>query len=195
MHIESRIALIEGSFAKLKLHKLQFTEYFYNHLFEKNPELQPLFSQTTLKAQSKKLYAALVLLVENLRHPEELERVLLPLGKRHKEYGVIPSHYSIIGAALLESLRHFLKEEGTPEVMEAWEKTLEDVSNAMLTGAGEVIVKTAPTTKTVLIAEQSDGKMESSQNNTYELIENSFKKVKKYKDEFPLTFYKQNIIL
>ena len=142
MHIESRIALIEGSFAKLKLHKLQFTEYFYNHLFEKNPELQPLFSQTTLKAQSKKLYAALVLLVENLRHPEELERVLLPLGKRHKEYGVIPSHYSIIGAALLESLRHFLKEEGTPEVMEAWEKTLEDVSNAMLTGAGEVIVKT-----------------------------------------------------
>jgi len=190
MHIESRISLIESSFAKLKLYKLQFTEHFYNQLFEKNPELKPLFSQTSLKAQSKKLYAALVLLVENLRHPEEMEKVLLPLGKRHKEYGVLPSHYPIVRAALLESMRHFLKEEGTPEVIEAWEKTLGDVSSAMLTGAGEVITKTTPTTKTVLIEKQANKKTKPSQNRSYELIENSFKKIKVYKEEFPLTFYK-----
>ena len=190
MHIESRISLIVDSFAKLKTHKLQFTEHFYNQLFKKNPELKPLFSHTTLEAQSKKLYAALVLLVENLRHPEELEKVLLPLGKRHKEYGVLPSHYPIIEAVLLDSVKHLLKEDGTPEVIEAWKKTVGDVSSVMLTGAGEVIAKNELIRETVLIKEQSDEKMESSQNRSYELIENSFKKVKAYKEEFPLTFYK-----
>jgi len=190
MQTESRINLMESSFAKIKLHKLQFTEHFYNQLFDKYPELKPLFSQTSLKAQSKKLYAALLLLVENLRHPEKLEKVLLSLGKRHKDYGVIPQHYSIIAAMLLESLKHFLKEDCTPEVIAAWKKTLGDVSNIMLKGSGQLIAQKEPVIESLPLKEQADEKKKLSQNSSYELVENSFREIKKYKDEFPLTFYK-----
>lgn len=190
MHIESRINLVESSFAKIKLYKTPFTEYFYNQLFDKNPELRPLFAHTSIEAQSKKLFAALVLLVENLRHPKELERILLPLGQRHKDYGVIPKHYPIIGSVLLDSLRHFLKENWTSEISEAWEETLGNVVEAMLIGAGELVVEKKSIREEVQKQQPTAKKIDLSENQLYELIESSFQKTKKYKEEFPITFYK-----
>jgi hemoglobin-like flavoprotein len=42
------------------------------------------------------------------------------MGRRHKDYGVQPAHYGIVGTALLGTLEQGLGKTFTPEVKEAW---------------------------------------------------------------------------
>jgi hemoglobin-like flavoprotein/uncharacterized protein YjbI with pentapeptide repeats len=133
---EAQIDLIEASFEHVKRSKTEFSASFYRRLFALYPQLQPLFAHTSMLTQGTKLYAALVLLVENLRHPAELERVLLPLGRKHRGYGATPEHYPMISLALLTTLEEHLADAWTEELDRAWTQTLATVSRTMLRGAG-----------------------------------------------------------
>ena len=112
-----RIQLVENSFERIKQKEGNLTLQFYQKLFEDAPQLKPLFQNTSIEAQSEKLLDSLILLVENLRQPQVLESVLIPLGKNHVKYGVHNEHYPIIGQCLMESLADFLQEDWTPEVV------------------------------------------------------------------------------
>ena len=73
-----------------------------------------------MQKQGAKLYAALVLLVESLRQPDELQRILRPLGKKHIGYGATAEHYPMVGNALMHALEKFLPDRWTPELGAAW---------------------------------------------------------------------------
>ena len=73
-----------------------------------------------MATQQKKLFNALVLVVESLCNPEGLAVVLNSLGGRHVGYGAIPKHYPAIGEALLISFEQHLQDDWTPEVKQAW---------------------------------------------------------------------------
>jgi hemoglobin-like flavoprotein len=133
---QDSIDLVEDSFEQIKQHKAEFSEAFYTRLFADYPELQPLFSNTNVDRQGAKLYAALVLLVENLRHPAELERVLLPLGEKHIGYGATPEAFPKVGATIVATLREFLGDAWSPQLHDAWAETLQVVTRTMLRGAG-----------------------------------------------------------
>ncbi|MFB2892815.1 globin, partial [Aerosakkonemataceae cyanobacterium BLCC-F50] len=66
------VELLEQSFEKIKPHAHEFVVSFYENLFAANPEVKPLFAQTDMTNQYKKLLNSLVLVVENLRQPENL---------------------------------------------------------------------------------------------------------------------------
>ena len=66
------VELLEQSFEKIKPCADEFATSFYENLFQLYPEVKPLFANTEMAKQQKKLINALVLVVENLRSPEAL---------------------------------------------------------------------------------------------------------------------------
>jgi uncharacterized protein YjbI with pentapeptide repeats/hemoglobin-like flavoprotein len=131
--------LVEESFSEIKADKQAFTKSFYNTLFDQHPQLRPLFANIDMVKQGSKLYATLVLLVENLRHPVELERVLLPLGNKHRGYGATAEHYPMVSSAILQTLEKYLGDQWKPEIAAAWAETCRRVEEMMLRGAREEI--------------------------------------------------------
>ncbi|HAT15377.1 MAG TPA: hypothetical protein DCS91_18995 [Microcoleaceae bacterium UBA11344] len=90
------VELLEQNFQKIKPHAGEFAASFYENLFAAHPQVQPLLAQTNMEKQRKLLLASLVLVVENLRKPEVLEKALKNLGAKHVGYGTIPEHYPAV---------------------------------------------------------------------------------------------------
>jgi hemoglobin-like flavoprotein len=129
------IELLEQSFDKIKDQGEGFSTQFYKTLLADYPTLQPLFANTHLETQGKKLFASLALVVENLRNPEVLSNAVKGLGTRHVKYGVLPEHYPMVGGALLKTLEWALAADWTPEVQTAWTGAYGAVTQLMLEGA------------------------------------------------------------
>ena len=58
------IELLERSFAIVKADSAEFTNKFYTNLFTDYPEIEPLFANSQMEEQSKKLFASLVLKID-----------------------------------------------------------------------------------------------------------------------------------
>ena len=126
--------LLETSFAQIRTQEAEFTNQFYGTLFSDYPQVQPLFTHVKMEEQSKKLFASLVLMVNNLTKPDVLNSALIGLGTRHVEYGVIPEHYPMVGSALLNAMATVLKEQWTPDVAQAWTDAYAAITKIMLEG-------------------------------------------------------------
>lgn len=150
--------LVEQSFRLVQKNKSHFTTVFYQKLFEKSPQLKPLFLKTDLSKQSEKLYGSLVLLVENLNQPETLKAVLGPLGEKHKNYGAIEQHYPLVGEVLIETLKECTDGNWNTEIEKAWIDTYTAVVKMMLEGT-----ESAPT--------DEDLANEADPMNTHEKVE------------------------
>lgn len=129
------IKLLETSFNQIKPDAIKFSASFYHKLFTYHPELEPLFAQTTLAAQEKKLIASLALIVENLHNPQELANALKSLGAYHREIGTLPEHYPQIGQALIETFAEYLDRDWNQTVEQAWLEAYSLISEIMLAGA------------------------------------------------------------
>jgi hemoglobin-like flavoprotein len=129
------VDLLEQSFESVKACGEEFSAQFYATLFADYPAIQPLFVNTHLEEQGKKLFASLVLVVDSLRKPEVLNSALKGLGTRHVKYGVLHQHYPMVGSSLLKTLAWALKSDWTPEVEKAWVTAYGAVTQLMLEGA------------------------------------------------------------
>jgi hemoglobin-like flavoprotein len=132
------IDLLEQSFNTVKASSADFTETFYANLFADYPEVEPLFTNSHMEEQGKKLFASLVLTIDSLRKPDVLTATLSGLGTRHIKYGVLPKHYPMVGSSLLKSLASALGTDWTPEVKRAWSEAYTAVTQLMLEGADKV---------------------------------------------------------
>ena len=126
--------LLKASFALLQDRKTSFTDYFYTTLFADYPMVKPLFAHTDMEEQPKKLFASLVLVINNLTNPEVLADALKGLGTRHIQYGVLPEHYPMVGSTLLKSMAATLADRWTVEVAEAWTEAYAAIAESMLEG-------------------------------------------------------------
>lgn len=126
--------LLESSFAMLAPRAQEFVGAFYERLFQSYPETQHFFSQSDMTEQRKKLLSALILVIENLRHPEMLTGALGALGRKHQSYGIGPGYYPMVGDALLKTMSAFLDDRWTPEIEQAWNQAYEVIAQAMLNG-------------------------------------------------------------
>jgi hemoglobin-like flavoprotein len=127
--------LLEQSFELVKPQAASFTTTFYSTLFDRSPEVKPLFVHTAMQEQGQKLFQSLQLVIDSLRKPEALTQALKSLGTRHIKYGVLPQHYPLVGAALLAALELHTKEAWTAEVLQAWKEAYAAVTQLMLEGA------------------------------------------------------------
>ena len=127
--------LLTTSFAQLRDRDTEFTQAFYSTLFANYPQVQPLFKATQMDEQARKLFASLVLVVNNLTKPETLTPALQGLGTRHIQYGVLPEHYPMVGQTLLNAMAKTLEEQWTSDVEAAWTEAYSAIAAIMLEGA------------------------------------------------------------
>jgi len=172
------IELLESSFKLVAPQGDALVTRFYERLFEKYPVVKPLFKNAPISEQKKKLLASLVLVIQNLRHPEKLTPVLQDMGARHVGYGAKPAYYDAVGENLLAVLGEFAGEAWTPEVSQAWTDAYAAIKTIMLEGAkrghhtqGEKKMSKAPAKTKTKASAQADmsgfylGALEQSQNN------------------------------
>ncbi|MEZ5666700.1 MAG: methyl-accepting chemotaxis protein [Alphaproteobacteria bacterium] len=131
---EHQIALIRDSFAQVAPIADEAAALFYRRLFEIAPDTRRLF-KTDLKAQGRKLMAALKTLVAGIDRPETILPTLAQMGARHKGYGVRTAHFDSVGRALIWTLEQGLGGAFTPEVETAWTALYGAASDAMIAGA------------------------------------------------------------
>lgn len=137
------IELLEESFNRIKPNAPEFATSFYDNLFADYPQAKPLFANTNMAEQKKKLIASLVLVIQNLRKPDALTGALKGMGARHVQYGTLPEHYPLVGASILKTFESYLGPDWTPEVKQAWVDAYGAIANLMLEGADypEAILK------------------------------------------------------
>ncbi len=130
-----QVELLEQSFAAVAPHGQQLVDTFYGNLFTDYPGVKPLFANTNLTEQKKKLLASLKLVVDNLRKPEVLQPTLEKMGADHVAYGAEEAHYPAVGATLLKSLSQTAGDLWNDELEQAWGEAYQAVSSIMLQGA------------------------------------------------------------
>jgi hemoglobin-like flavoprotein len=88
-----------------------------------------------MSLQKLKFLSTLVILRMSLRDIEAVMPALEALGARHVGYGVLPEHYPIIWAALLDAMEAVGGQRWTPAYSAAWAELYALVDEAMLRGA------------------------------------------------------------
>ncbi|HEB59573.1 MAG TPA: PAS domain-containing protein [Gammaproteobacteria bacterium] len=131
------VELLESSFNALAPQAEALVSRFYEELFSRYPQVKPLFRNTTPESQKKKLIAALVLVVENLRKPDVLAKALTEMGARHQGYGAVAEHYAAVRDTLLDVMKELAGDLWTREVEIAWTDALNVIAEAMLGGYTE----------------------------------------------------------
>ncbi|MBL4575386.1 MAG: PAS domain-containing protein, partial [Opitutaceae bacterium] len=126
------VETLESSFALLAPVAEEMMSKFYDVLFERYPEVVPMFKNTTKKSQVKKLTQAIQLTIESLRDPDALVPVLVEMGARHQHYGAKPAHYQAVADTLLEVMEEYAGDQWTEEIYDAWSGALNLIADTML---------------------------------------------------------------
>ena len=130
----TQIKLVQDSFAKVAPISETAAVLFYDRLFEIAPQVKAMFP-ADMTEQRKKLMATLAVVVNGLGNLESVLPAASALAKRHLSYGAKPSHYPVVGAALLWTLEKGLGDAWTPEVAEAWTAAYGTLSGFMISEA------------------------------------------------------------
>ena len=112
--------------------------FFYERLFELDPDARQLFAQTDMEAQGRKVMHMFAEIVRMLDQPEQLVPEVADLGRRHVRYGVRDDQYGSVGTALLWTLERGLGPDFTPEVRDAWTEAYLLCASIVRRGAAQV---------------------------------------------------------
>lgn len=113
---------------------------FYERLFDIDASTRPMFKNTDMVEQRRKLMQALAAVVNGLDNLAPLIPALEKLGRNHMHYGVTDKHYDSVGAALLWTLERGLKDDWTREARDAWTAAYGAVAGVMRNAAQSVAV-------------------------------------------------------
>jgi hemoglobin-like flavoprotein len=122
--------LVRDSFAKIAPNAEAAAGMFYNRLFVLDPSLRRLFNDD-MTAQRRKLMTMIGTAVANLHRLDTIVPAVQDLGRRHAGYGVAPSHYQTVAAALLWTLEQGLGDEFTAETRQAWVECYTTLASTM----------------------------------------------------------------
>lgn len=131
---EEMIDRLEKSFNLLAPRGPELVDRFYAHLFSRHPALRPMFPDD-MSGQKKKLLASLVLVIENIRATEKLEKPLAEMGRRHVGYGAEAEHYPVVRDTLVSVMADMAGEAWSDQLSDDWAGALDFVASVMLEGA------------------------------------------------------------
>jgi hemoglobin-like flavoprotein len=138
-----QVGLLVESWDAVAGRREEIARAFYQVLFERHPELRPLFTRTDMRSQYEK-FAGMVDEIVRLRtDPKQFVKSAVMLGQRHAAYGVSRDHYGPAGAALLKVLADALGPAFTPAVHEAWSEGYLLMSSIMARAAERAPVRRA----------------------------------------------------
>jgi len=126
----NQVSLVQKSFEKAAALGEKVAEIFYEELFAIDPALKAMF-KGDMREQKKKLLATLALVVRSLHTPEKIIGAAQQLAVKHLDYGVKAEHYTLVGNALLRTLKKGLGDAYTSELHEAWVAAFKTLSGVM----------------------------------------------------------------
>ena len=126
--------LLRSSFELVVERQPALTPRFYEILFERYPQVKPLFGRSTAK-QAEMLQSALVAVLEKLEDASWLEQTLGAMGLKHIDYGVTDEMYGWVGESLLAAIAEAAGKDWSPELHGAWTDAYGAISGLMLKGA------------------------------------------------------------
>ena len=129
--------LVTESFTKVAPIADKAAELFYGRLFEIAPDTKPLFENTDMSEQGRKLMQTIATAVGALYTLDAIVPTIEALGKRHIAYGVTAEQYDTVGEALLWTLEKGLEDDFTPEVKAAWTKVYTLLADIAKTAYGD----------------------------------------------------------
>ena len=135
MSLDSQV--LRSSFDLVIERQPELTVRFYEILFERYPQVRPLFGRSS-NNQSEMLQSALVSVLEHLEDAGWLTDTLTAMGKKHVEYGVTEEMYAWVGASLLAALAEAAGPQWTPQLEAAWTAAYGAIAGLMQQGAREV---------------------------------------------------------
>ena len=130
------IDAVQASWAQVEPIAPQAAELFYNNLFELDPTLQSLF-RGDMQAQGQKLMQMIGAAVGKLNDLGTLLPILQSLGQRHGVYGVVDSHYELVGTALLKTLGQGLGEAFDDTTRAAWTRVYGVIASTMTSAVAQ----------------------------------------------------------
>ncbi|WP_024950690.1 globin domain-containing protein [Cobetia crustatorum] len=103
-------------------HLNTITARFYPLMFERYPEVKPLFNQTHQSSggQARALAGAVLAYVGARHSREAVDRLLAPVISKHVSLNILPEHYPIVGECLMAAIGEVLGDAVTPEIADAW---------------------------------------------------------------------------
>jgi NAD(P)H-flavin reductase/hemoglobin-like flavoprotein len=110
--------------------------YFYSHLFLSHPELRSMFP-VSMATQRDKLVGALGRIVSGVDQLDEVTGLIQQLGRDHRRFEVVASHYDAVGVSLLATLKHFLGDAWTEELAADWAAAYGLIATVMVQAAEE----------------------------------------------------------
>jgi NAD(P)H-flavin reductase/hemoglobin-like flavoprotein len=132
--VATMVRLVRDSFAVVEPHAEKVAELFYSTLFSIAPTTREMFP-VNMQVQRSRLLRALVHVVQMVDRPDDLLPFLRQLGRDHRKFGVVTSHYEAVGMALLSSVKQYAKAAWTEEVERAWAEAYTIMARAMLEAA------------------------------------------------------------
>jgi hemoglobin-like flavoprotein len=108
---------------------------FYEILFARYPQVQPLFSRNARQAQAQMLQDAVVAAIDHLEDGEWLVNTIGAVGAKHVEYGVTDEMYPMVGEALVATMSEHCGARWTPAHEGAWGRTWGALQSLALAGA------------------------------------------------------------
>jgi hemoglobin-like flavoprotein len=130
------VELLENSFAMVVEKDPNLVANFYDLLFSRYPQAQPLFGRNSRANQEKMLTDALVAVIEHLEDADFLGGTLSALGQKHVTYGVTPEMYGWVGECLVETMVNAAGDAWTDEHTRAWSEAYGAITGLM---QGEVV--------------------------------------------------------
>eukprot|EP01129_Flabellula_baltica_P005212 TRINITY_DN1867_c0_g1_i1.p1 TRINITY_DN1867_c0_g1~~TRINITY_DN1867_c0_g1_i1.p1 ORF type:complete len:417 (+),score=80.58 TRINITY_DN1867_c0_g1_i1:90-1340(+) len=132
---EETCALLLGSWIQLSSlemegTKLELSKYFYDTLFEDHPEYCELFPN--IEEQYKKFMKTLSVILNSIRNIDRCKHILEHLGKFHARLNLTAEHFDIVTDAMMLTLEHFMGDNWTKKLSQAWLEALTTVSAVIL---------------------------------------------------------------
>ena len=137
--------ILRDSFELIMDRRPDLTVRFYEILFERYPQLAPMFRRDRT-AQAKMLAGAIAAVLDHLEDAPWLQATLGQLGAKHVEYGVTNVMYDMVGDALLATLAEVAAEAWTDAVRTQWVAAFGAIAGMMQAGAA-VVIESRPTLK------------------------------------------------
>jgi hemoglobin-like flavoprotein len=127
-------ANVQRSWALVLPQRKAVCRAFYRRLFERHPELRPLF-KADIGEQADLFVTMINTVISALEHPQRVRALVETLGARHAGYGVRAEDYAKFEAVLLETLRDTLGDELDAATLAAWREVFAGLSQTMQEGA------------------------------------------------------------
>ncbi|MEZ6188851.1 MAG: globin domain-containing protein [Planctomycetota bacterium] len=128
-------ALLRSSFELAVEREGTITRRFYELLFERYPQVRPLFAKNAAEQQQRMLQEALLAVLDHLDDGAWLSETLGTMGRVHVDYQVTAEMYPWVGECLIAALAEAVGEAWTPAHEAAWAEAYGAVSGLMLAGA------------------------------------------------------------